>query len=552
MSTPPRPSDPDPEVNRLYHELQVHQEELLIQNEELRRVQAEVEAGLHRYADLYEFAPIAYLTLDEAGDVVDVNLTGSTLLRVPRTQLRGRPLRRFIAPADVAPFDQLLAAIRAGSPPPMVEVGILTGDGASLTCHVSGGREPHSSSVLLAFLDRTEQRRVEDALRLAAARLVDSQRLEAIGRLAGGVAHDFNNILTAINGTAELMADGMAGDDPLRPDVEVILESGRHAAALTRQLLAFGRRLPLQPISVGLRLAVEAIVPLLRRTIGEDIVLELDLAADLAPVIVDPVQLEQVVVNLVFNARDAMPDGGRVSIRLSAVEATPEVLAAHPDVLGRSYARLDVSDAGLGIRPEALPRLFEPFYTTKEMGRGTGLGLATVEGIVAQSGGWIDVVTELGRGSTFSVILPCATVAPAALDSAAIEAAAGTETILLVEDEPSVRAVVTRMLRDMGYTVVAVDGPEAALATDPAVLDAVDLLLTDVVMPHMSGERLADILADRRPSLPVLYVSGFSPDAVLHARVQRPSEAFLAKPFTRAQLSDAVRAALNRAGPAET
>jgi len=197
--------------------------------------------------------------------------------------------------------------------------------------------------------------------------------------------------------------------------------------------------------------------------------------------------------------------------------------------------------------------VFEPFFTTKEVGKGTGLGLATVHGIVKQSGGHIAVYSERGHGTTFKVYLPRVDEA-AELESAPLSEvnAGGTETILLVEDEPSVRAVVTRMLRDMGYTVVAVDGPEAALATDPAVLDAVDLLLTDVVMPHMSGERLADILADRRPSLPVLYVSGFSPDAVLHARVQRPSEAFLAKPFTRAQLSDAVRAALNRAGPAET
>ena len=534
-------------MTRLYHELQAHQEQLLIQNEELRRGQADGEAALKRYEDLYEFAPIAYLTLDDDGHIVDVNLAGSILLRVPRTQLRQRPLRRFVAPNDVARLEQFLAVVRAGEPTQTIEVGIVAHDQTALTCDLSAGRDPHTSSTLLAMLDRTEQRRAEEALRHADARLADGQRLEAIGRLAGGVAHDFNNILTAINGTAELIADGLAEDDPLRSDIEVILESGRHAASLTRQLLAFGRRLPLQPAAVHLRDEIGRIARLLRRTMGDDVVLTLDLARNLPPVLVDPVQFEQVVVNLVFNARDAMPDGGTVVVRSARAGVTAEMAAAHPEAVAHPYARLDVSDTGVGIHPDALARLFEPFYTTKEMGHGTGLGLATVEGIVAQSGGWIDVTSKPGRGSTFSVVLPCATETSLSAEVAARASPTGSETILLVEDEVSVGSVASRMLRDLGYTVVAVDGPEGALALDPAVFDTVDLLLTDVVMPHISGERLADILGRRRPTLRVLYVSGYSPDAVLHARVQQPNESFLAKPFTGAQLADAVRAALDRA-----
>jgi PAS domain S-box-containing protein len=551
MTRPRKALGQGAEVDRLYHELQVHQEELVLQNEELRRFQTEVEAALKRYTDLYEFAPIAYLTVDDRERIVDVNLTASTMLGVPRGQLRQRPLRRFVATADLVRFEQFLAAVRRGDPTPTVEAGIVAGDGTALACHLSGGRDPHTSSILVAMLDRTEQRRTEETLRQTGVRLADSQRLEAIGRLAGGVAHDFNNILTAINGTAELVAEAMAPDDPLRPDIEVILESGRHAAALTRQLLAFGRRLPLQPVTVSLQDAIGRIAPLLRRTLGEDIVLTLDLTADLPPVVVDPVQLEQVVVNLVFNARDAMPDGGPVLVRLSRVEPTPDLVTVHPELQSRTFARLDVTDAGGGVHPDALPRLFEPFYTTKEMGHGTGLGLATVEGIVAQSGGWIEVESEFGRGSTFSVILPCAESSPSSAAATKEAPRTGTETILLVEDEASVRSVVSRMLRDLGYTVVAVADPEAALALDAATFAAVDLLLTDVVMPHMSGERLADSLMERRPRLPVLYVSGFSPDAVLHARVKRPNESFLAKPFTRAQLAAAARAALERARSAD-
>ena len=376
--------------------------------------------------------------------------------------------------------------------------------------------------------------------------LAQSQRLEAVGRLAGGVAHDFNNILTAIGGYTDLLLADMAPDDTRRQDVEEIHRAAQRAAALTHQLLAFSRRQVMQPKVVDLNALVADIEKMLRRLIGEDILFATVLHPRAGNVRADPGQLEQVIVNLAVNARDAMPNGGRLTIETRSIELDEAYRAQHPTVTPGPYVMLAVSDTGMGMDEETRSRIFEPFFTTKVRGKGTGLGLATVYGIVQQSGGHIWVYSEQDRGTTMRVYLP-------RVDAPAEKLARtgdpppqnlrGTETILLVEDEAAVRAVTRQLLERNGYTVVeAPDGP-AALGLELATLD---LLLTDVVMPSMSGRELADKLVARRPGLRVLYMSGYTDDAVVRHGMLEPGLAYLEKPFRPDTLLRKVREALQR------
>ena len=533
---------------RLLHELQVHQAELIQQNEELRRARTEIEAGLARYTDLYEFAPVAYYTLRMDGTIIAANLTGSQLLDVPRSLLRGQRFQSFVSSGTINALDDMLMALGAGSPTASCELDLVTFDGTALIGQCQGSLDPATETCRVAVADVTAQRRAEAALRVADRRLGESQRLEALGRLAGGVAHDFNNILQAINGTAEILEASLEPDDPRREDARTIRESGDHAAALVRQLLAFGRRQTLRPTAVLLEEVLQPIMPMLHRTLGEHIALVLEIAADLGPVSVDPVQFEQVIVNLALNARDAMRDGGTLTISIAPTEASAQVIREHPNVRAGSFARVSVTDTGTGIRPEVLPHLFEPFFTTKDMGHGTGLGLASVEGIVAQSGGWVTVTSELGRGSTFNAFFPSASRTRAANApglTAPLSAIGGTETVLYVEDDTTVRLIGARMLRLLGYTVIDVGRPELARDLDADALSGVRLLVTDVIMPGMNGTRLAAAIETRQPGLPVLFVSGFAPDAMLLVRLRKPRSTFLAKPFTSSEFGMAVRHAID-------
>ena len=397
---------------------------------------------------------------------------------------------------------------------------------------------------------------VRSALALAAskararsleAQLAQSQRLEAVGRLAGGVAHDFNNILTAIGGYTDLLLADMAPTDARRQDVEEILRAAQRAAALTQQLLAFSRRQVMQPKVLDLNALVADIEKMLRRLIGEDILFATVLHPRTGNVRADPGQLEQVIVNLAVNARDAMPEGGRLTIETRSVELDESYRTEHPTVSPGPYVMLAVSDTGIGMDEETRTRIFEPFFTTKVRGKGTGLGLATVYGIVQQSGGHIWVYSEPGRGTTMRVYLPRVDAPADKLErpgDAPPQDLRGTETILLVEDEASVRAVTGQLLARNGYTVVeAADGP-SALALD---IPKLDLLLTDVVMPGMSGRELANQLTARRPGLRVLYMSGYTDDAVVRHGMLEPGLSYLEKPFRPDALLRKVRETLGRA-----
>ncbi len=402
--------------------------------------------------------------------------------------------------------------------------------------------DPSVGAIVNNYRDATERRSLEQ-------QVIQAQKMEAVGRLAGGVAHDFNNILTAIGGYTDLLLADLPPDDPRRQDVDEIHRAADRAAALTQQLLAFSRRQVLQPKVIDLNALVSNVENLLRRLIGEDVLLATTLAGDVGRVRADPGQVEQVIVNLAVNARDAMPAGGRLTIETRNVELDAAYAAEHQTVVPGPYAVIAVSDSGTGMSAETQSHMFEPFYTTKEVGKGTGLGLATVYGIVKQSGGSIWVYSELGHGTTVKVYLPrvdepAEPLAPSTPADA--ESLRGTETILLVEDEPAVRAVARQILTRQGYAVLEAADGQTALAMVDAGGPRVDLVLTDVVMPGMSGRSLADRLASRYPGLRVLYMSGYTDDAIVRHGMLEPGLAYLQKPFRPDALARKVREVLNR------
>ena len=393
--------------------------------------------------------------------------------------------------------------------------------------------------------DLTERLRLE-------AQLLQAQKMDAIGRLAGGVAHDFNNLLTIITSYSELALDAVPHNSPLESKIQEILQAARRAAELTRQLLAFGRKQPQALRVVELNSVVSTIAKTLPRLIGEDIDFSFTLGENLGPVRIDPVQLEQVLMNLAANARDAMPQGGHLQFETSDVRLDDDYIHGKPAVIPKGhYALITVSDDGHGISPEDLPHVFEPFYTTKPPGKGTGLGLATVYGIVKQNNGFIWVYGEPGSGTIFKIYLPCVherhhlsdiegTESPIEID--------GSETILLVEDEAAVRCATAEFLRLHGYNVIeARDGLDAlALAQEQGTIH---LVVSDVVMPRMSGGALAKEVARVRPDTQFLFVSGYAGKTILDRKVVDLETNFLKKPYTLKQLSSKIRRALDRSSP---
>jgi two-component system cell cycle sensor histidine kinase/response regulator CckA len=377
------------------------------------------------------------------------------------------------------------------------------------------------------------------------AQLRQSLKMDAIGRLAGGVAHDFNNLLTVINGYSELLYAGTADDSPQRAYVAEVIKAGERAGNLTRQLLAFSRKQVLAPRLLDLNEVVQDMGGLLRRLIGADV----DLAAVTAPglwlVQADPGSLEQVIVNLAVNARDAMPHGGHLTIETHNVRLGEPYTSIHPEARPGPHVLLAVSDTGCGMDPATLARAFEPFFTTKG-DKGTGLGLATVYGCVKQAGGHLGVYSEVGRGTTFKVYLPRAEgQVPTGRSHHGMELRRGTETILLVEDEPGIRELGQQVLQSCGFVVLSAGDGVEALAVADQHKGTIDVLVTDVVMPHLGGGQLAERLSERRPGVKVLYLSGYTDDAVVRHGVLAETAAFLHKPFTLAALTQKVREVLD-------
>jgi PAS domain S-box-containing protein len=490
--------------------------------------------GERRYRDLVENASDIVYTHDMAGIFTSLNRAGERISGYRAKELVGRSIAEVLPPEQMERVRQIAANLEAEGPPQVWETEIATRDGRRVALEVSlrvmfeDGRRVGIQGIAR---DVTERHALEDQLRQA-------QKMEAVGRLAGGIAHDFNNLLTVIGGRVELLLATLEPDHPAKQDVELVQRAADRAAELTARLLAFSRKQVLQPRVLDINEIVVDLEPMLRRLIGEDVLLDLSLNPDVLPVTADPSQIEQVVMNLAVNARDAMPEGGRLGIATWTASAGAGAAVV-----------LEVSDTGLGMDAETRSRLFEPFFTTKEPGRGTGLGLATVYGIVAQSGGRVAVESAPGEGTRFRVLLPPAGSAPSALPAelARGSAGGGWETVLLVEDEADVRSLAAELLARRGYTVLSAAEPAAALALAREHVGTIHLLLTDVVMPGMSGPDLAAQLAAVRAHLRVLYMSGYTDDALGRHGVLGPGIALLPKPFSAEILARRVRESLDAA-----
>ena len=512
---------------------------------ELRRRFGEL-SDLKSYTDnILDSLVNGIVTLDLEGRVVTLNGSAESLLGCT-SAARGRPVTEVLAHAP-----ELVAILKAALQWRTGRTGTVTlpsrtGTGGTVPVEITTatlkGGEGQDLGVIVIARDLTTVRALEAQLRQA-------QKMEAVGRLAGGVAHDFNNLLTVITGRSQLLLLKLAPDSPLRRDVELVEETAHRASALTRQLLAFSRKQMVQPRVVDMNEVVHGMESMLGRLIGEDIALTTRLDPGAGCVRADPAQLEQMIVNLVVNARDAMPLGGRLTLETSYTRIDESFARQHVGLRPGPHVRLVVRDTGVGMDGLIKAHLFEPFFTTKGPGKGTGLGLATVYGIVTQAGGAIRVESEPGQGAVFTIELPRVD-APADLPGdLAVPGAApyGSETVLLVEDEPAVRGLARDILHQQGYTVLeAADGDEA-LRVGREHGGPIHLLVTDVVMPQMGGRELADRLRAGRSETKVLYVSGYTDDAILHQGVSETGTAFLAKPFTAAALAHKVRQVLDAA-----
>lgn len=413
-------------------------------------------------------------------------------------------------------------------------------DGSWRTLHLTAKnlREVRGiEAIVVNTSDITHQKTLETELQQA-------QRMETVGQLAGGIAHDFNNLLTAIIGRTEFLAQGENLDASQKEDVEEIRLAGTRAASLTRQLLAFSRKQVLTPRVVDLNAVVRGMEPMLRRLIGEDIVVQIVQDEQLGHIIADSGQLEQVLLNLCVNARDAMPDGGALSIKTANVSATD----VDPDAPSTDLVMLFVSDTGHGMDEETRAHIFEPFFTTKPEGKGTGLGLSTVYGIVKQSGAAITVDSGVGRGTSFRILFP-RTGAELSVPQLVPRSREGTETLLLVEDDRSVRQLADRILGDRGYTVIPCSDGKDALRAFASAPEQIDIVVTDLIMPGMSGRELVQALRQIRPGVAALYVSGYTQDEIIRRGLHDPSVSFLQKPFTADELTNKVRAVLDARAP---
>jgi PAS domain S-box-containing protein len=404
-------------------------------------------------------------------------------------------------------------------------------------------------------LDISDLREAEEALRETQERLLQAQKMESIGRLAGGIAHDFNNLLTTITGNADLLLMDMEKDDPARADIDEIHNAANRAAALTQQLLAFSRRQVSQPKVLDINEAIQGIKKMLHRLIGEDVELSTYLGEGLGSVRADPGQIEQVIVNLAVNARDAMPNGGALNIRTERVsyEEDRERGSAEAVPAG-TYVLITVSDTGIGMDEKTQAHIFEPFFTKKRPGKGTGLGLAMVYGIIRQANGFIRVYSELGMGTTFKIYLPDVDEAAEPAGGAVVASvlAQGTETILLAEDQEGVRNMTKKILERCGYKVLAAEAPEVALRMARDYRGPIHLLLTDVVMPGMSGPELVERVIPVRPDTAILYMSGYTDDQLQHHGVLDSDITLIEKPFTASRLAGMVRTVLDRGAMSRT
>jgi PAS domain S-box-containing protein len=514
-----------------------------------KRAEEQTQDALNYIRTMMESSPIGIVSFKASGDVVAANEAVARMMGGTVEQLLKQNVRELEAWKKYGFLSAAEEALATNGQKEMETYYVSTFGRAMwlavrfVSFEYQG--EPH---VLLSLIDITARKRAEQEMNSLQEQLRQAQKMEAIGQLAGGVAHDFNNILTVIGGRCELTLRKLIPGDPLRGSLEEIKKAADRAASLTQQLLAFSRRQILEFKVLDLNTMVLDLDKMLRRVIGEDIELITLLGEDLGKVNTDPGQIEQVILNLAVNARDAMPEGGKIILETDNVELDEEYARSHVGAKPGPYVRLSVSDTGVGMTPEVRERIFEPFFTTKEMGKGTGLGLSTVYGIIKQSGGNIWVYSEAGHGTVFKIYFPRVDERVEVLEERVGGEAAprGSETILLVEDEAEVRELAAEFLRRHGYRVLEARHGDDALMICGKHPESIDLMVTDVVMPRMSGRELARHLARLRPKTKVLYMSGYTDNAIFHQSVLEKGLNFIQKPFSMVKLAKKVRDVLDR------
>jgi PAS domain S-box-containing protein len=493
------------------------------------------------YRDIFEGSQDAILVLSaDDGVVVDANRQAERIFGQDREAL-GRTSPEALAGEPVAGAREMARRLQLARTegPQTFEWQARRGGGECFWCEVNlSATTVGGEGRLLAIVRDVSERKAAAAQNHELqARLLQSQKMESVGRLAGGVAHDFNNMLAVILGEAELLKVKLPPEHPAVQAAIEIERAGLRSRDITRQLLAFSRKQVVRPRRVDLDAVVEATRKTLARLVGEDLTLDFCPAAGAWPVLVDPAQVDQVLVNLVVNARDAMPSGGAIRLEVRNVTLTEADVRGHPGRPAGDYVRLSVIDHGIGMDEATLAHVFEPFFTLKGVGQGTGLGLATVYGIVTQCGGFVEAASAVGRGSTFDVYFPRTTLVLEEAPAEPPPATSGKGTILLVEDDELVRRTAVRMLESLGYSVLAVEVPGEALSLCRDQRRQIDLLLTDVVMPGLKGPDLARQVVELRPGLPVLYMSGYTSNVVLSHGVAEERGGYLQKPFSRAQIA---------------
>ena len=496
-----------------------------------------------RYRAVVENANDIIFTVDREGHCLSMNRAGRKLTGYVAEDTRGIHLSQLVAPHHVGFARQQLERVLTGEDVAAFELAITNRDGCLLTLELAVHALPGDngpSGVQGIARDITARKELEDQLRRA-------QKMEAIGRLAGGIAHDFNNLLTAIVGYSALVSDDLPPDSSLREDVGEIQRAASLAGSLTRQLLIFSRKDVVQPVEIDLNECVCRIERMLRRIVGEGTTFSVRVPPDPGYIHADAGQIEQLLMNLVINARDAMPSGGTLSIETAPIELDESFVRRHPGSTAGSFVRLTVTDTGHGMTPEVQDQIFTPFFTTKCPSSGTGLGLAIVHGIVQQWGGWIGVESAIGKGTRFSIYFPERMPAAAGEPSVgAVPGAAvtGSGTILFVEDDESIRTLGTRMLRLRGFSVLPARHPAEALQLAAERDRRIDLLLTDIVLPGLSGRDLAAKLLRGRPNLKVLYTSGYSDEVIAHCDIQINTPGFVRKPYSPDTLVRQIRTLL--------
>jgi len=523
-----------------------------------RQAEAALKESEARFRRLAESGVVGIIVVEPSGRVMEANDAFLQMVGYSQDDVAaGRLTWENLTPPEQHDRDRqaagLLDSQRVAHP---WEKEYLRKDGTAVAVLVTAARLDDGRYLSLSIDLREQKRaelaraRAEVALRHSEEQLRQAQKMEAVGRLAGGVAHDFNNLLSVILSYSELVQDGLAHNDPLRADLGEIHEAATRASALTRQLLLFSRQQIVEPRVIDLGDVVSGLNKMLHRMVGEDVDVIVVAPEHHARVNADPNLMEQVLLNLVVNARDAMPKGGKLTIQIENVKLDDGYAARHLGVIPGRYVRLAVKDTGVGIPAEIQSRIFEPFFTTKDKGKGTGLGLSTVFGIVQQSGGHIAVDSEVGRGTTFNVYLPRVDGdLSGAIVLAPSGALRGTETVLLVEDERQVRTIADNILRRHGYNVLVAQNAGDALLICERETGPIHLLLTDVVMPHLSGPELAARLGRLRPDMKVLFMSGYTDDSALRHGALEGSVGFLQKPITPALLARKVREVLDHRGP---